>query len=122
MKVRQIKRNTEVVLTDTITEEKPKKTGGRKKNDLPPDTYKDEIEPLEIETGDKQKLVFSVKRKGDLGLPYVDIRTWVDTETYSGPTKKGVNFPLSQLLEFLDNCHTLHEVCEEKGLLIEEEE
>lgn len=34
-------------------------------------------------------------------LPSVDVREYVDSETYTGPTKKGVRFPWDKLIEFI---------------------
>jgi hypothetical protein len=92
--------------------EKPKKESKK----LPPDTYSDEIEPIEISIGDKTKLVFKVQRAGELGLPHVDIRTYVNSDVYVGPTKKGINFPLEFLLEIIDTLNLVNDKCDEKGL------
>ena len=87
-----------------------------KHRQLPPDEYKDEIEPKEIILDDTGKLIISVKRGGEFGLPHVDIRHYVTTERYTGFTKKGVNFPLETLYELLDLLHDVSDECERKGL------
>lgn len=83
---------------------------------LPPDDYKDEIEPRELELDETGKLVISVKRGGDYGLPHVDIRHFVTTERFTGFTKKGINFPLEFLYELMDLLHEVSDECDEKGL------
>lgn len=61
--------------------------------------YTDLVTPVELEIADGMKLVFSVSKTKE-GSPHVDIRTWVDTETYSGPTKRGINFDAEWLYDF----------------------
>lgn len=107
---RKIKR-TPVVETPA-----PKKEESNNKRVLPPDEYKDEIEPVSLVLDDTNKLVISVKRGGDYGLPHVDIRHYVTTERYTGFTKKGVNFPLEFLLELLDLLNEVSDECDKKGL------
>lgn len=63
--------------------------------------YKDLIKARELEIADGIKLVFSVSKSSE-GNPHLDIRTWIDTEKYSGPTKKGINFDIESLEEFKD--------------------
>ena len=87
-----------------------------KKSKLPPDAYKDEVTPLELYIDETMKLVFTVKRGGDLGLPRVDIRQFVTTDTYQGFTKKGINFPLEFLLDFIETVDRLNTECDEAGL------
>ena len=106
--------------TPIVEEKKPEKTTKKqeetKKIPLPPDEYKDEIEPKEIKLDETGKLVISVKRGGDYGLPHVDIRHYVTTERFTGFTKKGVNFPLEFLLELLDMLQEVSDECDRKGL------
>lgn len=96
----------------------PKETAKEKtkKNKLPPDTYHDEVTPLELVIDETMKLIFTVKRGGELGLPRVDIRQYVTTEAYTGFTKKGINFPLEFMLEFMDKVEELNSECDAKGL------
>lgn len=94
------------------TVEKTSKSEGR----LPPDEYKDEIEPKEIVLDENGKLVISVKRGGEYGLPCVDIRHYVTTERFTGFTRKGVNFPLELLLELIDALREVSDECDRKGL------
>ena len=100
-------------IVEKVTEEKPKKTSDGK---LPPDEYEDEIEPKEVLIDENGKLVISVKRGGDYGLPHVDIRHYVTTERFTGFTRKGVNFPLELLLELIDVLKDSLDECERKGL------
>lgn len=83
---------------------------------LPSDTYKDEIPPKEIVLDENGKLIVSVKRGGEYGLPCVDIRHYVTTERFTGFTKKGVNFNLEFLLELVDILREVSDECERKGL------
>lgn len=97
----------------------PKKEEKKKEKsrlELLPDEYKDEVTPREIILDDTGKLVISVKRGGEYGLPHVDIRHYVTTERFTGFTKKGVNFPLELLLEVMDLLHEVSDECDRKGL------
>ena len=94
------------------TVEKTSKSEGR----LPSDEYKDEIEPKEIVLDENGKLIISVKRGGEYGLPCVDIRHYVTTERFTGFTRKGVNFPLELLLELVDTLREVSDECDRKGL------
>ena len=98
-----------------IIEEVPKKEE-KSAPALPPDDYKDEIEPKEILIDENGKLVISVKRGGEYGLPHVDVRHYVTTERYTGFTRKGINFPLEILLELIDSLKDALDECERKGL------
>lgn len=71
-------------------EEKPKKEKQE---------YKDIIKTREMEIAEGIKLVFSVSKTSE-GNPHLDIRTWIESEKYSGPTKKGINFDIEGLEEF----------------------
>ena len=103
-----------VVIKTPVEEEKPKRKSH--KNELPPDTYRDEIEPKRLNIDDGIDLVFSVKRGGEHGLPRVDIRQYVKTENYEGFTKKGVNFSLEYLYDIIDILNDVNEECSAKGL------
>lgn len=97
----------------------PKKKEEKKEKsllELAPDEYKDEIPPREIVLDETGKLVISVKRGGEYGLPHVDIRHFVTTERFTGFTKKGVNFPLEFLYELMDLLHEVSDECDRKGL------
>lgn len=85
-------------------------------SELPPDEYEDEIPPKELILDECNKLVFSVKRAGDLGLPCVDIRHYVESERFTGFTRKGIHFPLELLLELSDICREVADECADKGL------
>ena len=115
-KMKLIKKKPTLIKVQPVKEEKTPVEKKTKKSKLPPDTYKDEVTPLELVIDDTMKLVFTVKRGGDLGLPRVDIRQYVTTETYQGFTKKGINFPLEFMLEFMDRVEALNTECDEKGL------
>lgn len=102
------------MVIETPKEEEPQRKSH--KNQLPPDTYKDEIEPKCINIDEGIDLVFSVKRGGENGLPRVDIRTYVKTENYEGFTKKGINFSLEYLYDIIDILNDVNEECSAKGL------
>ena len=68
------------------------------------------------------KCVFSVKRKGEYGLPYFDIRLWANTEKYSGPTKQGLSLPIDKMTEVINKLNDIYDECEERELFKEFEE
>lgn len=92
---------------------KPEKSEKRKshKNELPSDEYKDLITPIEIPLDENGKLVISVKRGGEFGLPRCDIRFFATTDVYTGFTKKGVNFDLDILPELTSNLLLVEDDC-----------
>ena len=102
---------------ESVVEENPRKS--TKGNKLPPDEYKDEIPPKEIVLDDNGKLIISVKRGGEDGLPRVDIRFYATTEVYTGFTKKGVNFDLNYLPDLLEILNDVSDEVDEKGLFEE---
>lgn len=118
------RRKVNVPITNTVKEEEvsPKRTRKSHVNSLPSDTYLDEIAPCEILLNSDGKLVISVKRGGDLGLPRVDIRFFATTDVYTGFTKKGVNFNLDKLPELKAVLCDIIEECDEKGLFEDFEE
>ena len=112
--------------TATVTKEEstPKKQRKSCKNLLPSDEYRDEIPPKEVlltEDGNN-KLVVSVKRGGEFGLPKVDIRLFVTSDVYTGFTKKGINFNLNRLPKLKSLLCDVIEECDEKGLFNEFDE
>lgn len=113
-----------VTATNPVTESKPEKKEHTKshKNELPSDEYRDLIPPTELQISDTGKLVISVKRGGELGLPKVDIRLFVDTDVYTGPTKKGVNFDLRYLTDLNSILFEVSEICEKLKLFDEFED
>lgn len=99
-------------------EERPKKT----KSLLPSGEYKDEFPPEELKLSDSMKCVFSVKRKGEFGLPYFDMRLFATTDRYTGPTKQGLSMPIDRLAEVINKLNDIYDGCEEKSLFKEFEE
>mgnify|MGYP002508092640 CR=1 FL=1 len=97
------------------TSAKSQKKGGK----LPSDEYKDEFEPKELVLDEKRKLVFSVKRGGEFGLPMCDIRLFVTTDEYTGFTKKGINFPIEYLPDVAEVLNTVCDLCTEHDLFDE---
>ncbi len=108
----------------TPIEVKPDKSAEKaeKRRKLPPDEYRDELTPVEVVLDEGNKLIVSVKRDAEEGLPRVDVRHYVTSERYTGFTKKGINFSLANLLELLDTLRNVADQCEEKGLFEEFED
>lgn len=100
------------------TKEK-KKYGGNKEFNSTSDEYKDLITPVELPLDENGKLVISVKRGGEYGLPKVDIRFYATTEIYTGFTKKGVNFNLNKLLDLTALLMEVEDKCDAKELFEE---
>ena len=105
-------KNVETKQETPKPEKKEKKT-----RDLPPDAYKDEIEPIDLEIDETRKFVISVKRGGEFGLPMCDIRQFQTTELYTGFTKKGVNFPIEFIPDLIELLQVAYDECEEKNLI-----
>lgn len=62
----------------------------------------DERQFAKVHKGGDTDIVVTVIPPDDLkALPSVDIREYVDAESYTGPTKKGVRFPWDKLAEFI---------------------
>lgn len=89
----------------------------KKENKLPPDEYKDEIEPIDLVVDESRKLVLSVKRGGEYGLPMCDLRQYATTEKYTGFTKKGINVPVELIPDIIEILQVAYQDCEEKGLI-----
>ena len=104
-----------VVIKTPVEEEQPKRKS-HTENTLPPDTYRDEIEPKRINIDEGIDLVVSVKRGGEFGLPRVDVRQYVKTENYEGYTKKGINFSLEYLYDIISVLQDVSDECSEIGL------
>lgn len=82
-----------------------------------PDEYQDCIDKKELQLNQTTKLVFSVRRKNDdTGLPYVDIRVFINSPEYTGPTKKGISFALEILDDFQGLIEEINAECDEKGI------
>ena len=106
------------LLKNTVeTPKTPKEEKKEKKKNLPPDAYKDEIEPIELEVDETRKFVLSVKRGGEFGLPMCDVRQYQTTELYTGFTKKGINFPIELLPDLIELLQEVYNASEEKGLI-----
>lgn len=104
----------EVVVPEVVEEVKPKKK--KSGNKLPSDEYRDEITPIDVPINESGKIVVSVKRGGEFGLPKVDIRFYSTTEVYTGFTKKGVNFDLVLLPDLIKALMHATTECYEEGL------
>ena len=105
------------LLKNSPAPEKSKKEEKKSSKSLPPDAYKDEIEPIELEVDETRKFVLSVKRGGEFGLPMCDVRQFQTTELYTGFTKKGINFPIELLPDLIELLQEVYNASEEKGLI-----
>lgn len=114
--LKPIKRQPLLKTSVETAPEEPKKVEKKKKN-LPPDSYKDEITPVELEVDESRKFVLSVKRGGEFGLPMCDVRQYQTTDLYTGFTKKGINFPIELLPDLIELLQVVYEECEEKKLI-----
>ena len=77
--------------------------------------YQDVVKARELEIADGIKLVFSVSKTSE-GNPHLDIRTWIESEKYTGPTKKGINFDIESLEEFRGILKEIDSELEKKGI------
>jgi hypothetical protein len=99
---------------------------GAKKKTLPKDEYAPLAPIKEVVLSSEAKLVFQLRRGGDLGLPCVDIRVFVDTtekdpKGFKGFTKKGFTVPLEHFEEFSDACLRIVDDAIEQDLFSEVE-
>lgn len=101
-------RRKRLIIMKAEAEEKPK---AKKEN-----TYVDIIPSQRMNIADGIDLVFSVSQSADEGEPHLDIRTYVKTDRYTGPTKKGINFNIESLEEFRGILEAIEEQLVEKGL------
>lgn len=84
------------IILDVDAQSKKEKPKKEKKQ------YVDVIEQQEMQLTDSTRIVFSVSQDSPEHMPHADLRTWVESERYSGPTRAGFNFPVNQLKEFRD--------------------
>jgi metal-dependent HD superfamily phosphatase/phosphodiesterase len=108
----QVAKSTESAPKKQEKAEKPKKEKAEK---LPPDTYAPMLEARELQISDTAKLVFSVSRKGEDGLPHIDIRLHVTSEQYTGLTKKGITFNTEYLYDFMEIVNDMNKELEKLG-------
>lgn len=99
-------RKSRLGLIKVQAEEKPKKTTTE---------YSELIPTREMEITDGIKLVFSVSKTKE-GTPHLDIRTWIQSEKYTGPTKKGINFDIENLEEFKEILEKIDSDLEKQGI------
>ena len=110
-----IKKLSSTLAVKAKEEEKKQKEYSRKY----PDEYKEEFPSSDIVLNEEVKLVIQCKRGGEMGLPFVDVRTYVCNDNYTGFTKKGITLPVDRLNELVTKLSQLYKNCEEKGLLNE---
>ena len=106
--------------------EEPKKQQAPKKDNRSykksDDEYKNTIIGEFELTPEKSKIVFSLCRNGEFGLPHFDIRLHIKTLSYVGPTRMGVQIPLNLIDNFIDLINKVYDVAEEKKLFDEYKE
>ncbi len=105
---------------DSASVAKPQVEKKENKAEKQPETKKDTkfksmVKPEELEVTDESKLVFSVvAREGESA--YLDIRTHVHTDVYSGPTKKGIHISTEWLPDLIEILERMNVACDKKGL------
>jgi metal-dependent HD superfamily phosphatase/phosphodiesterase len=107
---------TKLKVNEPVKKAASVKSQSKTTKELPPDTYKPMVKERELQIADNAKLVFSVARKGDDGLPHIDIRLHVTSEQYTGLTKKGINFDCEYLLDFQEIIDSINKELDEKGV------
>lgn len=90
-----------------------KETSSSKKKDV---EYKEVIEPRKMNLAEGLDLVFSVAESNAEEGARLDIRTYIQTERYSGPTKKGINFPVELIEEFRAFLDEIDEALQKRGI------
>lgn len=106
-----MRRKTRLGRIKVQAEEMPKKEAPKKEQK----EYVQLAEPRELTIADGIKLIFSVSQTKD-GRPHMDIRTHITSEKYTGPTKKGINFDIENLEDFIENLVVLDAELQKKGL------
>lgn len=124
MKLKPVKK-LKPVLEEPKPVEKKKKDS---KKSLPKDSYDPLFPPIMFEVSDtpslkdptkrvKRSLELSVKRAGDLGLPYVFMQMYQEAEIYTGYLKgKSVSFPLEMLYTVMENLEELDSECNKRKI------
>ena len=96
---------------EEVKKETPSSTSKKKTSE-----YKELIEPLKMNLSEGLDLVFSVSESNSEEGARLDIRTYLTTERYTGPTKKGINFPIELLEEFKEYIDQIDSLLQKKGL------
>lgn len=117
----KLKKVNRIVLEEEKEEEvkkvaKEKKPYYGKKNKLPPEDFKPLVDVKEVVLNDTTKIVIQVKRGGEFDLPVIDLRQYIDTDNFTGFTKKGFSIPLELFAHFSNVLMDVIDLCEEKGL------
>lgn len=99
----------------TVVEAETDKKVPQKKEKKDKIEYTEIITPRELEIAEGVKLVFSVTKSSE-GNPHIDIRTYIESEKYSGPTKKGINFDIENMEEFLEILNEVNIECQNEGV------
>lgn len=78
-------------------------------------SYENIVQAREMYIADGVKLVFSVSKTSD-GEPHLDIRTHIESEKYTGPTKKGINLDIEYLEDLKVILDEIDQDLQKKGL------
>jgi hypothetical protein len=111
-----------LLVAKKVEEEKAKVSKAKESLKKYPDEYKEEFPPDEVILSDSNKLVLTIRRGGEFGLPEVDIRHFIKTEVYTGFTKRGIHFDLEKLQELIDVATKVHEKCRVRKLTPRDDE
>lgn len=77
--------------------------------------YKKVVEERKLNLSETSELRFNVT-KGENGEAYLDIRTWLNTERYSGPTKKGITTHIENIEALIVILEDMAQEAEDNGV------
>lgn len=103
-------------VTPRVSKEAQESVKQREMRKKYPDEYRAEIPSKELVVNDHLKLVFQLRRQGEFGLPFVDIRHYITTDKYVGFTKQGITLPASLMDEFTKYVTEINDYCDEHSL------
>lgn len=107
------KRRPRLLTIKAEAEVKEKTSSSKKEKEV---EYRDLIEPKVMNLSEGLDLVFSVSEAVSDEGARIDIRTYITTERYTGPTKKGINFPVELLEEFKEFINEIDEALQKRGI------
>jgi hypothetical protein len=114
LKLKRKLRASTMMAPSAAQERKPVKK--RERNTLPSDAYRDEIEPVQIDCDEYSKVSVAVKRRGEYGLAYLDLRHWQTTSVYTGFTQRALTIPVAQIGNLIETLEWVRERVAEKKL------
>ena len=108
------------------TKETPQKQKRESKPRRTPfkDEYREpEFNDIRITIDEYKDINFSVKRMGDLGLPYLDMRFFLKTDRYTGfDGKRGLCFPVEKMRDVIDTLEWVYKQCWKKDLIYQDDD